>query len=783
MKRRSLRHILLATAAAASGLVIATTFGDPAGAAVVSQGLNCGIGGNQTSTLSTTAPATVETGGTFQVTLAPSGPAGKADGAEIKNMVTTFNVPSGASIVPGSASATGGSGTLGAVSTAISGTTVRLTVPGPIANGASFVNPTLKFNLTATGAAGATIRTTFRQSAAYTLTAAGSFNVSCDTSAAPVTLTSTSIQAAATTTTTAAPTTTTTTGATTTTTGGGTTSTTAATTTTAPVPTTTAPPIITTQNWSPGTACGTQQSTTAPANTTSVSITAIGGNGGQSGSQASSAKRAGGTGGQAFGTFAASPGQIFSAVVGCNGANGQNGAATSTSAAGWSYGGNTGTGSIVIGQTGAGGGGGGASSGACLGPDCGAGLGTPLVVAGGGGGGGVSNCAGTPSGSGGAAGNGASSNGDGGFGPRGSNGGNGGNSGSTSGSILGGAGGVNTDSPIADGANAPSTGPLDGLGVSVVGGGGGGGYAGGKQGQNANTGCKGAGGGGGGSSWVKGTATNAVFSAGSSPSVVLTFTISTPAPTTTTTTQATTTTTQATTTTTQATTTTTATPCTADKVPFPTVQALVNQQYLDFTGATPTSAQNNQWVPAITNCSATADALIVSLLPTDQTLDDARLVRLYVAYFNRPPDPDGFAYWQRQLDNGKGLINAAKKFAESSEFKRTYGTLSNSAFIDLVYQNVLGRAPDPSGKAFWLTRLDNKTKNRGDVMINFSESSENVNKKVNHVQVFRMYRGMMQKFPSRTGYFDLLNPILNSGKTLEDAAKAIRLSPAYDARV
>ncbi len=778
MKRPSVRHILLAMAAAVAGLVVVTTGGSPASAAVVSQGLSCGLGGNQTATLSTTAAATVETGGTVLVTLAPSGPAGTASGAEIKNMVTTFNVPSGASIVAGSASASGGSGTLGSYSVAIIGTTVKLTVPGPIANGASFVNPTLKFSLKATGAAGATIKTTFKQTGAYTLTAAGSINVSCDATVPLTTLTSTAIQAAATTTTTAASTTTTTGGATTTTTTGG-----ATTTTAGPTTTTTAAPTISTQNWSPGTACGTAQSTTAPANTISVSVTAVGGKGGQSGSQASSANRPGGNGGQAFGTFAATGGDTFSAVIGCNGANGQNGTATNSNAAGWSYGGNTGNGSIVLLQPGAGGGAGGASSGVCLGTECAAGSGTPLVVAGGGGGGGVSNCAGTPSGTGGAGGAGSNSTGDGGFGPRGANGGNGGNSGSTSGSILGGAGGVNTDSPNSQGGNAPSTGITDGLGVSVVGGGGGGGYAGGAQGQNANTGCKGAGGGGGGSSWVKNTASNATFSTAASPSVVLTFTISTPAPTTTTT-STTSTSTSTTTSTTQATTTTTAAPCSADKVPFATVQALVTQQYLDFTGVTPTTAQNNQWVPAITNCSATADALIVSLLPSDlTTLDDARLVRLYLAYFNRPPDPSGFAYWQRQLDNGKGLINAAKKFAESNEFKTKYGSVSNDAFIELVYQNVLGRASDPTGKNFWLTRLNNKTKNRGDVMINFSESSENVTKKVNHVQVFRMYRSMMAKFPSKTAYFDLLTPILSDGKTLDDAAKAIRLSPGYDARV
>ena len=767
MKPRSIRSILLATAAAAAGLVLVTTTGDPASAAAVSQTLSCGAGGNQTVSLNADAPATVPANGTFTVTLAANGSASPP--AEIKNMVTTFQAPTGSSIVAGSATFSGGSGTLGAVSTSISGQNVSIKVPGPIKANASFTPPTLSFQLKATGAGGTVLRTTFRQSAGYTLTAAGSFNVSCNANTPLTTLTTTTIEAAATTTTTSTSTTTTAPGPSTTTTTG-------------PTTTTTAPPVVTTSTWSPTGDCGSVQTTTAPANTTSVQVTATGGTGGRSGSQASSATVAGGTGGEAAGTFTATGGQTFSAVVGCNGVNGGSSSNTGTPG-GYATGGGTGRGSIIAGVSGASGGSGGGASAACQGATCVAGSGTPLVVAGGGGGGGVSNCAGTPSGTGGAGGNGSNSNGDGGFGPRGSTGGNGGNSGGTSGSILGGAGGVNTDSPTSDGGNAPSTGITDGLGVSVVGGGGGGGYAGGAQGQNANTGCKGGGGGGGGSSWVKGTATNATFSTANTSSVVLTFTISTPAPTTTTTSTTSTTSTTTTTTTAPTTTTTTAVPCTADKVPFTTVQALVDQQYLDFTGATPSSAQSSQWVPAITNCTATADALIVSLPATDQTLDDARLVRLYLAYFKRPPDPDGFAYWQRQLDNGKGLINAAKKFAESSEFKTKYGTVSNAAFIELVYENVLGRASDPTGKAFWLTRLDNKTKNRGDVMINFSESSENVTKKVNHVQVFRIYRGMMQKFPNKTGYEALLNPILNDNKTLNDAAKAIRLSAAYDARV
>jgi hypothetical protein len=719
MKPRLFRSVLLAFAASAAGLFLVTTTGGPAGAATVSQTLSCGAGGNQTVGLIATAPATVAAGGTFSVSLAANGSASPP--AEIKNMVTTFQAPTGSSIVAGSATFAGGSGTLGSVSTSISGQNVSIKVPGPIKSGASFTPPTLTFKLKATGAGGTVLKTTFRQSAGYTLTAAGSFAVSCNANTPLTTLTSTTIQAAATTTTTA----------------GSTTSTSTSTT----IP----PPVITTSTWSPSGACGTLETTTAPANTTSVQITAVGGSGGRSGSQASSATVAGGTGGQAAGTFAASGGQTYSAIVGCSGVDGGRFANTATPA-GYAPGGGTGRGSIIAGQVGSSGGSGGGASAACLGASCAsspAGS-SPLVVAGGGGGGGVSNCAGTSSGAGGSGGSGSSTADANGAGNSGANG--------ASANGSGGAGGVNSSGGAgAGGSNGNGSG---GAGLNVVGGGGGGGYVGGTQGSNTNTGCKGAGGGGGGSSWVKATGTSPAFATSGTPKVELTFTVSTPAP------------------------------CTPDKVPFPTVAALVAQQYKDFTGSAPTTAQNNQWVPAIGNCSTTADALIVSLIPTDQTtLDDARLVRLYLAYFNRPPDPSGFAYWQRQLDAGKGLINAAKKFAESSEFKTKYGTLSNSDFVELVYQNVLGRASEPAGKTFWVTRLDNKTKNRGDVMINFSEASENVTKKVNHVQVFRMYRSMMAKFPSRTAYFDLLNPILNNTKTLKDAAKTIRLSPGYDARV
>ncbi len=45
------------------------------------------------------------------------------------------------------------------------------------------------------------------------------------------------------------------------------------------------------------------------------------------------------------------------------------------------------------------------------------------------------------------------------------------------------------------------------------------------------------------------------------------------------------------------------------------------------------------------------------------------------------------------------MLNARR--ASSAEFTSQYGSRDNTSFVTLVYQNVLGRVPDPGGLAFW----------------------------------------------------------------------------------
>lgn len=139
------------------------------------------------------------------------------------------------------------------------------------------------------------------------------------------------------------------------------------------------------------------------------------------------------------------------------------------------------------------------------------------------------------------------------------------------------------------------------------------------------------------------------------------------------------------------------------------------------SGSIPTGSVSTGSVPA----DSTVASLVVESLSCDAMTDS--IWRLYTAYFLRSPDAVGWTYWMNTYGQvpGANLDVVSNAFADSQEFRNTYGHLSNTAFVDLVYFNVMGRAPDAAGRNHWVSAL-NGGYPRGSVMIAFSESKEYV---------------------------------------------------------
>ena len=102
-----------------------------------------------------------------------------------------------------------------------------------------------------------------------------------------------------------------------------------------------------------------------------------------------------------------------------------------------------------------------------------------------------------------------------------------------------------------------------------------------------------------------------------------------------------------------------------------------------------------------------------------------QMYRLYKAAFNRIPDEVGLGWNIGLVDGGLTLAQMSAAFVASAEFSSTYGSLTNTQFLDQLYLNVLGRPADAVGAAWNLNLLDTNAVDRPGMLAAYSESAEN----------------------------------------------------------
>jgi hypothetical protein len=219
--------------------------------------------------------------------------------------------------------------------------------------------------------------------------------------------------------------------------------------------------------------------------------------------------------------------------------------------------------------------------------------------------------------------------------------------------------------------------------------------------------------------------------------------------------------------------------------PFASWSAMVDRFYLDMLGRPPTSSERSARIAQLTAGSLTPGGLVAALrLDPDNVNNVDPVTRLYRAYLLRIPDRGGLTYWIRQRRvNGKKLNAISDSFASSSEFKTKYGKLTNRAFVELVYVNVLGRPGEKSGVDYWTSRLDRKVNTRGQVMTGFSESNEYKTKQVSEVHVSVIFILLAGRAPTTAEFDDLVARLDAETTTPNAIAQAIIDSPAYATKI
>ncbi|WP_338845951.1 DUF4214 domain-containing protein [Massilia sp. W12] len=84
----------------------------------------------------------------------------------------------------------------------------------------------------------------------------------------------------------------------------------------------------------------------------------------------------------------------------------------------------------------------------------------------------------------------------------------------------------------------------------------------------------------------------------------------------------------------------------------------------------------------------------------------AAVQKLYVAYFNRPADPVGQAFWEGVVASKNGDTSAVSAFfSTSAEYTATYAGMTNEAIINTIYRNLFGRDAEVGGLLYWSQKL------------------------------------------------------------------------------
>lgn len=129
-----------------------------------------------------------------------------------------------------------------------------------------------------------------------------------------------------------------------------------------------------------------------------------------------------------------------------------------------------------------------------------------------------------------------------------------------------------------------------------------------------------------------------------------------------------------------------------------------------FTTAHANGASTTQLAEIFVNSAEYKDVLV------DNYLDS-----LYTNLLGRAADQDGQDFWSNAVANGQTLAQVTASIAASAEAQGT--TISDTAFVQSLYESALGREADTSGQDFWVNALSNGT-SRTDIASSIINSTE-----------------------------------------------------------
>ena len=153
--------------------------------------------------------------------------------------------------------------------------------------------------------------------------------------------------------------------------------------------------------------------------------------------------------------------------------------------------------------------------------------------------------------------------------------------------------------------------------------------------------------------------------------------------------------------------------------------------------------------------------------------NEERLLDVYLAYYGRPADVAGLAYWRALADERGDVGFTIDAFSQSTEFQRRFGQMDAVQLIANLYQQMYGREPDPAGAAFFGAQLASGQTSLVSIAIHIFDGRLGTDQ-----LVVENRRKVARHFVTRFEELGSAAPVLNDGNVLAALLADVRMDAA-----
>ncbi len=176
--------------------------------------------------------------------------------------------------------------------------------------------------------------------------------------------------------------------------------------------------------------------------------------------------------------------------------------------------------------------------------------------------------------------------------------------------------------------------------------------------------------------------------------------------------------------------------------------SLVEKLYQQVLHRSPDDGGLKYWTGRLDNGDPVS-VIAQGIFESNERLDPI-IEQYYHDYLLRTADAAGLTYWRNIWKRDGGPENVIAGMISSQEFFNSAGG-TNSAWVQALYQRLLGRTADQQGLTYWTNQLDLGLKTKQEVVLGFTQSTENFQ---------NLVTGFYQEYLQRNPTFNELNGLV-----------------------